>query len=101
MAGVVRYPDAGPQQWQAEAACRRYDLDLFFGPPEGDHAEVKARRIRRAQAVCAGCPVQVQCLQHAVRYPEKAGIWGGKTPQQRAYLRTRVNRKAAAHRPGR
>ncbi len=57
----------------AEAACRGMDVNIFF-TERGDVAGV-----RRAKAVCEGCPVQAECLAYALRQPHSLqGIWGGK-----------------------
>jgi WhiB family redox-sensing transcriptional regulator len=37
----------------------------------------------RAKAICAGCPVQPQCLDHALAIQEPHGIWGGLTENER------------------
>jgi WhiB family redox-sensing transcriptional regulator len=38
---------------------------------------------RRAKAVCAGCPVVMECRVYALRVGEREGIWGGLTPKER------------------
>ena len=44
----------------------------------------RRRRGRRgAKAVCAGCHVQDSCLEHALSFREKAGVWGGATERDR------------------
>jgi WhiB family redox-sensing transcriptional regulator len=64
---------------------------VFF-PDEDDHDE-----LARAKAVCAGCPVQPRCLQHALDYREHHGIWGGTTEaERRRILRQRRRRMASA-----
>jgi len=35
------------------------------------------------------CPVQVECLDHAVNEPETFGMWGGFTEQELFGIRTR------------
>lgn len=42
---------------------------------------------REAKAVCAACPVRVQCLTAAVAGNEQFGIFGGAGGQQRRWLR--------------
>lgn len=71
--------------WQADAACASVDPELFF-PKHGDTFPAKR--------VCAGCPVVVDCLEHAIAHREPSGIWGGLTPDERD-LRARrdLNRK--------
>jgi Transcription factor WhiB/MarR family len=59
----------------AAAACKGADPDLFF-PAAGQDA-IDPRRSAQAKAICAGCPVRVQCYEAAVRRGERHGIWGG------------------------
>lgn len=70
-------------RWQAEAACRSEDLELFFAPDKERSAD---REVREAEAkrICAGCPVRVACLDYAVTAPERSGIYGGMNELQRA-----------------
>jgi WhiB family redox-sensing transcriptional regulator len=63
--------------WRKHAACRGMDTNLFY-PEQGFNGHVKQRQ---AQAVCAGCPVQAECLQALGRY--SGGIVGGQTTAQR------------------
>lgn len=59
-------------QWQRRAACR--GMTAAFFPERGaDQTEAKA--------VCAECPVIVQCAE-AGRY-ERFGIWAGKSERSR------------------
>ena len=54
------------------------------------HTERKHERLareRRAKAVCASCPVRVECLEHAIAVDERYGIWGGLTQDERRLLR--------------
>jgi WhiB family redox-sensing transcriptional regulator len=57
-------------EWFADAACKGMDPALFF--PEGrGEAAWEARR------TCRTCPVQRECLEHAVATGERTGVWGG------------------------
>jgi len=69
--------------WATRAACRAQGVDMF--PDAGDPEAMRA-----ALAVCAECPVRVECLRHAVEHDELYGIWGGTT--QRARQRIRIAR---------
>ena len=40
----------------------------------------------RAKAICGDCPVQVECLDYAVRIREPHGIWGGLNETERRLL---------------
>ncbi len=44
--------------------------------------------MNRAKAVCRACPVRRECLDWAVEANERAGVWGGTTPDERAQLPT-------------
>ena len=64
--------------WQQQAACKGMPTDLFF--PESGQMD----QLRRALAVCKGCPVKGHCL--SANLYEKIGIWGGTTARQRRVI---------------
>lgn len=66
--------------WAEEAACRGYDLGLFFTDSKGG--------TEHAKQVCAGCPVRERCLSEALRAEAgyRYGIYGGLTPTERHAL---------------
>ncbi len=83
-------------EWQEEALCREYNVDLFFG---GDAAESEMERQAReahAKAVCQRCPVKEPCLEFAMETSQKYGIWGGMTDKERASLKRRRARARRA-----
>ncbi len=79
--------------WQADAACFGMNVDLFFGR-DGEPAAEREARERRAVAICGGCPVRDACLDHALTVPERYGVWGAMTEEQRAAHRRRRRRAA-------
>src|SRR5713226_8446014 len=86
--------------WQDAAACRGEDLLLFFGP-DGERQPEREIRERKAKAICAACPVRLECLDYAVSRPEKYGTWGGLNEDERSAERRRRMRRANAARPSR
>ena len=72
--------------WKDFAACSGRDTADWF-PSQG----LSARNIS-AILICRGCPVQTDCLQHAVD-TGAVGIWGGCTDEQRQAMRTRTPRQ--------
>ncbi|MGW6686227.1 WhiB family transcriptional regulator [Streptomyces sp. NPDC054961] len=76
----------GDGRWQEEAACHGLGARLFFRPA-GDRDRDPGRRDAAAREVCALCPVQRDCLRHALKAPEPSGIWGGLTGRERRGLR--------------
>jgi WhiB family redox-sensing transcriptional regulator len=72
---------AGKQAWWWDATCRDYSPRVF---DIGSRAS--ERRIARAKAVCARCPVTGSCLAEALREEREFpvyGIRGGTTPDER------------------
>lgn len=69
-------------EWQQEGACRQASPDTFFHP-EGERGPSRERRVERAKAVCATCPVLQTCRDHALRVREPYGVWGGLTEDER------------------
>jgi WhiB family transcriptional regulator, redox-sensing transcriptional regulator len=58
--------------WQDHAACRSADPDIF-SPPEVTPPALEEARLR----YCRQCPVEADCLRHAITRRE-SGIWGGE-----------------------
>ena len=76
--------------WQFRAACRGQEAALFFAPAHFERKEEKDAREAQAKRICAGCPVQEECLEYALRIREPHGIWGGLNElERRAVLRAR------------
>ena len=63
------------QQWRSKAACQGLDPVIFYPVDDEDAAEAKQ--------VCASCAVREACLEHALGYREKEGVWGGATERER------------------
>lgn len=89
------YPDFSQlfllAEWGTEAACGDApDKEAFF--EQDQHAEV-------AQTFCAVCPVQLDCLQHALRVNEW-GTWGGAwvPPAITQKIRTKMWKEALRER---
>jgi WhiB family redox-sensing transcriptional regulator len=78
--------------WQNVAACQGMPLILFFGP-DNERAPERHIRERAAKAICDTCTVQADCLDYAVKRPEKDGTWGGLGPDERAGERRRWQRR--------
>lgn len=73
-----------PVDWQAAAACRDRDPELWF-PFHADGPQV-----RYAIKICAGCPVRDECRDYGAG--QEHGIWGGLTEDDRRILRRRQAR---------
>lgn len=71
--------------WQAEAACRGVDPDLFF-PEKGESLEP-------ARAVCAKCAVREECLEYSLDGSEKHGVWASTSERQRRTMRAARHRE--------
>ncbi len=84
MAEISRLPgpNADLWDWQLQGACRAASPDLFFHP-EGERGPSRRGREQAAKAVCAGCPVLLQCRSHALAVREPYGVWGGMSEDER------------------
>ncbi|EMF31096.1 WhiB-type transcription regulator [Streptomyces gancidicus BKS 13-15] len=80
-----------PYDWKEDAACRSAEPALFF--PK-DHGRVAPLVEHEAKTYCARCPVVDACLSHALAWPERAGVWGGLSEDERRLLRRRIQRRA-------
>lgn len=67
-----------PPVLAADRACAGVDAALFF--PE------RVSEYPKAAALCRRCPVQTECLAWALQTRQGFGMWGGKTPDERAAL---------------
>lgn len=65
----------GDISWQAGAPCEGMPGDIFF--PE------KGGSTRDAKSVCKTCKVRRECLEYALAYDERFGIWGGLSERER------------------
>ncbi|AWZ07895.1 WhiB family transcriptional regulator [Streptomyces sp. ICC1] len=94
MGNVSRLPGRAEHHWlwQEEAACRELGSRLFFHPA-GEHGPDRELRAAAAKEVCALCPVQRDCLRHALEVAEPFGIWGGLTERERRPLRARAGER--------
>ena len=72
--------------WRARAACRGPETSLFFPPSNTERREDRDQREARAKAICRDCPVQRDCLDHALAVGEPHGIWGGLNESERRGL---------------
>ncbi|HYO86506.1 MAG TPA: WhiB family transcriptional regulator [Dermatophilaceae bacterium] len=87
MAELSRLPGPVAQrwEWQLSGACRALSPELFFHP-EGERGAARRRRDAAAKAVCASCPVMVECRAHALAVREPYGVWGATTEADREEL---------------
>ncbi|MEU4115681.1 WhiB family transcriptional regulator [Kitasatospora sp. NPDC028055] len=81
--------------WQLRGLCREADNALFFHP-SGERGAAHHAREEAAKAVCAGCPVRIECRRHALQTREPYGVWGGLTEDERQRLLARSPRGAAS-----
>lgn len=83
-------PKAEAWEWQERGNCATLNSEIFF-LDGGERMGVKARKEAKAKAVCVGCPVINECLSHALAVPERFGVWGGTTPEERLSLQLNNN----------
>lgn len=74
--------------WRNQAACTGIDSDIFYPASEDENEAIEAK------AICALCPVQDTCLEHALNSREREGIWGGTTERERRRIQRQRRRPA-------
>lgn len=67
--------------WMFDALCSEYPPATFF-PDERDKNSA-ITHVRRAQMICARCPVIDECAKHALDNHEMYGVWGGYSERDR------------------
>jgi WhiB family transcriptional regulator, redox-sensing transcriptional regulator len=67
--------------WWHDAACKGMDVSLFFP------ANNCGQGFRTAMALCASCPVRVECLDDAIATETTHGIRGGFTASERKHIK--------------
>lgn len=92
-------PNADLWDWQLRGLCRGKDSSLFFHP-EGERGAARSGREVAAKEICLNCPVQIPCVEHALRVREPYGVWGGMTEDEREehYARQKLLVRAQAAR---
>ncbi len=75
--------------WMARGLCANVPPSTFF-PSDGAGVEV-------ARKICASCPVQAECLEHALAQRIDHGVWGGCSERERRRIlkRRRVARASS------
>lgn len=89
--GSALIANRGEWSWSDHAACQAEDVDVFF---DGDDTQ--------ARDICMTCPTTVRetCLDYAISRPEKYGVWGGFTPDEReAERRNRLRGRRPRYSP--
>lgn len=76
----------------SEALCKDMDTHVFYPGRAGEVGgwnREDAVKVNQAKAICAQCPVQAQCLAHALKFDELYGVWGGMSSKERSRLKRR------------
>lgn len=77
-------PREPPGEWAERGLCATHPEPELWFPERGAATEP-------AKAICRACPVQQECLTHALVNAERFGIWGGKSERERRRLRKAAN----------
>lgn len=77
MPSLVHLDAPLPTDWQQRGLCRDTDAAVFFPPSSFEHKPEREAREAKAKAICAECPVRVECLEWALAVREPHGVWGG------------------------
>jgi WhiB family redox-sensing transcriptional regulator len=92
-------PTLDAWSWQRRGRCQDYPIEMFF--PEDESRLGLRRREERAKLICRQCPVLDACREHALRTPERYGVWGAMSAGERVRTgRSRSGRERPEHRGG-
>ena len=86
MATLLHLDPDLPTHWQHQALCRASDSDVFFAPAHFEHKPEREAREAKAKALCARCPVRLECLDWALTTREPYGVWGGYSESERRQI---------------
>ena len=78
--------------WRDDAKCKGTDPAIWF-PPRG----ISTRETEAVKAICADCPVRVDCLATALDDCEKFGFFGGASERERRVMRQSWPRRACRY----
>ena len=78
--------------WRHRALCYGEDPEKWF---PGGTSGPSRRQIAEAKAVCRRCPVVSECLTWALESGQDAGIFGGRTEDERRALKRRNGGRSA------
>ncbi len=86
--------------WLADAACRKPGVDIrwFYPREDTDAGRIPDNAYDAGRVICAQCPAIQSCLQSAMERREPHGLWGGKSPGERAAMvrqGRRIHRRAS------
>ena len=73
-------------QWMDQGACVGEDPKYWMSTSEEEKTQEIRENVQVAVQICRKCPVQSECLSHAMKYLE-LGIWGGTTDIERSLMR--------------
>jgi len=86
MASLSHLQQALPTDWQQQGLCRVEDATVFFPPVHFEHKPEREAREAKAKAICARCPVRIECLDWALATREPHGVWGGYSESERKQI---------------
>ena len=86
MASLSHLQGGLPTEWQQLGLCRATDASVFFPPSHFEHKPERESREAKAKAICARCPVRVECLEWALAVREPHGVWGGCSESDRKQI---------------
>lgn len=74
-----------PLSWQEHASCAGMETEMFFTPLI-DAPGRQLEELPTIRRMCAACPVQSECSEHAIKH-EAFGVWAGLTARDREEIR--------------
>lgn len=70
--------------WADQGACVQDDASLF-DTVRMNRETLITDEVQVALDICTDCPVMMACLEHAVRFDMRDGVWGGMVYEDRLW----------------
>lgn len=81
---TIGVPDHARDEWeQLHDTLAAHQEPPPCAGPDRDHWTGTVAQQQQAAARCLDCPAMVACATYARAAGERAGVWGGTTPQER------------------
>lgn len=84
MPNKIRFVEPSPA-WHHEAKCLGAETKLpgLFYPDQSNLETARAKAVCNGDDGYPACPVREDCLEQALAYPERYGVWGGTSERER------------------
>ncbi len=77
--------EVGDEDMTSQTCRQRLAVPCHVGDPDMWFAD-NPTQLEQAKALCADCPIRLQCLNEALEREEPWGVWGGEILERGAVI---------------